>query len=107
MLYALWLGLAMTIGIYTIYAIVCMTLFGSDLKITEGNSLENMGLNLNTNPWAGITLEVLYLVVLAAHIPFMFFVGKEALLIMIDEIDRRSVSETLDKRLEYYDQLND
>lgn len=39
---------------------------------------------------------------LAAHIPFMFFVGKEALLIILDEIDRRSVSETLDKRLEFY-----
>lgn len=106
MLHALWLGLFMTICVYTLYSMVCMTLFGEDLYVSEGNSLKNMGINFKKIQWAGITLEVLYMIVLAAHIPFMFFVGKEALLIMLDEIDRKSVSETLNKRLEFYNQIH-
>jgi len=39
------------------------------------------------------------MVVLACHIPFIFFAGKEGLCIVIDEIDRRSVSKVLDERI--------
>ena len=104
MLHSLLLGLTMTIGVYTLYSVVCMTLFGRNLLDSEGNSLENIGDNLKVD-WSGLTLQILFLVVLAAHIPFMFFVGKESLLIIIDEIDRRSVSETLNKRMDYYKQI--
>ena len=46
-------------------------------------------------------LQLLFMVVLSCHIPFIFFSGKESVCIIIDEIDRRSVSQTLDERLEY------
>ena len=105
MLHALLLGLAMTIGVYTLYSVVCMTLFGRNLLDSEGNSLENISSNM-INDWSGLTLQILFLVVLAAHIPFMFFVGKESLLIIIDELDRCSVSETLNKRMDYYKQIH-
>ena len=44
-------------------------------------------------------MRFLFLIVLACHIPFLFFAGKEALLIIIDEIDRKSVSKSLEERI--------
>jgi hypothetical protein len=43
-------------------------------------------------------MEFLFLIILACHIPYLFFSGKEALLIMIDEVMRRSISLVLSKK---------
>jgi len=41
----------------------------------------------------------LFLIILACHVPYLFFSGKESLLIMIDEVMRNSISLTLSKKL--------
>jgi hypothetical protein len=39
------------------------------------------------------------LIIYVFHLPPCFFPGKEAMLIIIDEIDRRSISKALDDRV--------
>ena len=44
-------------------------------------------------------MEILFLTILGCHIPYIYFSGKEALLIVVDEIMRRSISLVLTKKL--------
>ena len=62
------------------------------------NIINNPGFT-GVSHWESYALRFLSMVVLACHIPFIFFSGKEALLIIVDEYTRRSISQTLDERL--------
>lgn len=48
--------------------------------------------------WESYIMQLFFLIILACHIPYLYFSGKEALLIMIDEIMRRSISLVLSKK---------
>ena len=77
----------MTLGIVSIY------MFGSTLKT---NVLGNVGLMTSG---ASYIIRVSFSIVLACHIPFIFFSGKESLLIIIDELRNRTMSAALEKTL--------
>jgi len=44
-------------------------------------------------------MQFLFLIILACHIPYLFYSGKEAILIIIDECMRQSISLVLSKKL--------
>ena len=70
-------------------------MFGDDLK---SSVLLNIGSAKTDNDsyfWEAIIVQISFMIVLVCHIPFIFFSGKEALCIMIDEIQRKSISSAL------------
>jgi amino acid permease len=98
-------GVLSSMVIYLILSVSAVLLFGEQIQIANANILNNInkeyavGLVNGNKHWEAYVLRVLFLIVLACHIPFIFFSGKEALLIIIDEIDRKSVSQTLERRV--------
>ena len=69
--------------------ILCLYDFGSMLS---GNVLDNIDKETN---WSSYVIRSAFLIVLACHIPYIFFSGKESLLIMIEETRDQSMSTAL------------
>lgn len=50
---------------------------------------------IDSSNWSVFIFQFMFMIVLMFHIAPCFFPGKEALLIIIDEIKRKSISENL------------
>lgn len=90
--------LYITIGFISVF-MFGKHLEGSVLDNVDGECKPGTGGELHC-PWESYIIRILFLIVLACHIPFAFFSGKEAIFIIIDEIDRRSISTVLELRKE-------
>jgi hypothetical protein len=87
--------------IYTSLSIICSFLFGKQIMQVGSNVILNINNEyvVDDRRWEAFVLRVLFMIVLACHVPFVFFSAKEAMLIIVDELDRRSISKELDIRV--------
>lgn len=76
--------------IYTVLSMLAIYMFGSRL---EADLLDNIG--EDGYNWESTVLSISFLIMILCHIPFVFFYGKENFLVLIDEIDRKSISKAL------------
>jgi hypothetical protein len=84
----------MSMGVYLTVSLVAIYMFGS---LISSNVLDNVGNEGAT--WAALVLRFAFLLVIGCHIPYIFFSGKESLLIMIDEVTRQTISRSLENKL--------
>jgi len=99
------LGLMLTGVIYFSVATVSILMFGTEI---ESSVLLNIGQESQDNSlpkgstkfWEAYIVQISFMIVIACHIPFIFFSGKEGLCILIDELDRKSISSALWHKLQ-------
>lgn len=80
-------ALLLAMIIYIILSVLSLYTFGSQVR---PDIMDNVGDGKHV--WESVTLRVAFFIVIICHIPFVFFSSKEALLIIIDELDRKSIS---------------
>jgi len=69
------------------------------LNIGEESEFNSSPKN-STKFWEAYIVQVAFMIVIACHIPFIFFSGKEGVCIVIDELDRKSISSALWHKLQ-------
>ena len=79
----------MTTTVYLSVGILSIYVFGSAL---HASVLENVDEEDNLY---SLVIRIAFMIVLACHIPYVFFPTKESLLIMVDEVLRKSMSKAL------------
>lgn len=79
--------------VYICLGLLCLSMFGLEIQ-------SNVLLNMATRPGIASTfMRLIFSVVLVAHIPYVFFPTKEALLVLIDECLNNSVSEKIERKI--------
>lgn len=97
---------AAVVFLYSILGIISIYMFGSAVG-EESTVLKNVARECTSDghcPTVSIILRFMFMLVIACHIPFIFFSGKEGLLIIIDELDRKSVSSALQFKMDGLDE---
>lgn len=94
MLWAIGLGMVETTLIYMSCGILGVYLFGS---VISDNVLENID---GETTVVSFIIRFSFLIVLACHVPYVFFLGKEGACIVVDELMTKSMSKSLQKRMD-------
>ena len=85
----------MTMIIYIYVGIVCLYEFGTAVS---ANVLENVNMEIGSN--ISYIIRFAFLIVLACHIPYIFFTGKESLLIILVEASNNTLSNAIENQNE-------
>ena len=91
----LWCGIA-----YSTVGILGCLLYSSDLDISI---LVNLG---HEDMVCSEFLLLIFMIVIACHIPYIFYPCKETMLVMIDEITNQSMSKEIEGRLSFQGQTS-
>ena len=85
---------------YISIIVISLYTYGNEI---EPNILTNVG---RSSDVFSIILRILFLIISAMHIPMAYFIGKEWILIIIDELMRRSYSSVHDvfESINYYEE---
>jgi hypothetical protein len=83
--------------VYTLIAILAIFRFGSSI---QSNIMANI--NAEGKDVLSIIVRVSFLLVIACHIPFIFFSGKECFLNMYFELTKRAISKALEMKMNKY-----
>ena len=87
---AIGMGLIFAFCVYISLGIISVYLFGSDLNESV---LDNINAETNVSSYI---IRFSFLLVLACHIPYLFFSGKESICIIVDELMRGSMTICLE-----------
>ena len=95
-------GLPITGTIYLAVSLLCLMMFGNSLEssvlldIGDARHADGDGKGF----WEAYICQISFSIVLMCHVPFVFFSGKESLLICVDELQRKSISNALWHKLQ-------
>jgi len=100
---------------YLLVALLGIYMFGTSVHDVESKeSIESILDNIasecqkpNSWCWLSILIRILFLVIFIIHMPFVFYTGKEALLIIVDEFDRKTYSDGLEEKLRWIKEKED
>jgi len=87
--------------LYLTVGIVGILEFGRTVG-QDSNIINNISLEYRVSNhvhWESFIIRILFLLIYILHLPPAYFPGKEAFLIIIDELNRRSISSALDARV--------
>ena len=84
------MAMSFVLVIYLSTQILSLYLFGSSM---DSNVLDNIAEeNLS---FLSVVVRLAFAIVIACHIPYVFFYGKQGILILIDEVMNNSTSQQL------------
>lgn len=100
------IGCMLVLILYVVLGTISLYMFGSELHSTILWNIGHECVETKARcPTQSYVLRIMFLVVIVCHIPFIFFSGKEAMLIIIDEIQRKSISMALTVKLEFLNKV--
>ena len=95
-----WYGNIVTGVFYIVFAVASVFMFGQGLDIMILNNIGAARTPSGGAFWEALIVQISFAIVLLCHTPFVFCSGKEALLIVIDEVMRKSISNALWHKLQ-------